>query len=80
MTGKLTTKHYIYAMIYVDHATRAGIMWLQVKETVAVTIEVDIVSEIWSRDMGVTFQAYPTENLILRPKKGSYNAKRNNKK
>ena len=58
MTGKLKTKQYTYTMIYVEHATRAGLMWLQVTETEAVTIKLQIVFEIWSRDMGVAVKAY----------------------
>ena len=54
MTGKLTTKRYKYATVYVDQRTRFGYVHLQKTSSAEETIEGKKAFETYARRHGVT--------------------------
>ena len=69
MTGRLTTKRYKYATVYVDHASRLGYVHLQKTATAEETIEGKQAFEVYAKDRGVTIKAYHADNGIFRANK-----------
>jgi hypothetical protein len=69
LTGKLTTKRYLYATIYVDQVSRLGFVWLQKTSTADETIEGKIAFEKYALDRGVKILNYHADNGIFRANK-----------
>ena len=64
MTGKLTTKRYKYATVYVDQRSRFGYVYLQKTSSAEETIEGKNAFESYARRHGVTIQSYLADNGI----------------
>ena len=76
MTGKLTTKRYRYATVYVDQASRLGYVYLQKTATAEETIEGKRAFEAFSKDRGVRIRHYHADNGIFRANKWKDECKR----
>ena len=66
MTGKLTTKRYKYATVYVDQATGFGFVYLQKTASAEETIEGKVAFEQQAKQHGVEIKAYHADNGIFR--------------
>ena len=66
ITGRLTTKRYKYATIFVDIATRYGYVHLQKSPDTQETVEGKMAFETHLRPMGVKVKAYHADNGIFK--------------
>ena len=66
ITGRLTTKRYKYATIFVDIATRYGYVHLQKSPDTQETVDGKKAFETHLRTMGVKVQAYHADNGIFK--------------
>jgi hypothetical protein len=66
MTGKLTTKRYKYATIYVDQYSRYSFCYLQKTATAEETIEGKKAFEQVCKNNGVKVEAYHADNGVFR--------------
>ena len=66
MTGKLTTKRYKYATVFVDQASRLGYVYLQKTATADETLVAKDAFERYAKDNGVTVKAYHADNGIFK--------------
>ncbi len=66
MTGKLTTKRYKYATVYVDQRSRFGYVHLQKTSSAEETIEGKKAFETYARRHGVTIKNYLVDNGIFK--------------
>ena len=69
MTGKLTTKRYKYATVFVDQATRLGYVYLQTTADADETIKAKRSFEEYASQRGVQIKAYHADNGIFRANK-----------
>ena len=69
MTGKLTTKRYKYATVYVDQFTRLGYVYLQKTATAEETLLGKAAFEKYAANKGVEIKAYHADNGIFRANK-----------
>ena len=69
MTGKLTTKRYKYATVFVDQATRLGYIYLQTTADADETIKAKRSFEEYASQRGVQIKAYHADNGIFRANK-----------
>ena len=69
ITGKLTTKRYKYATIFVDQATRMGYTYLQSTASADETITAKKAFEAFARQHGVTIRGYHADNGIFKANK-----------
>ena len=69
MTGKLTTKRYRYATVYVDQATGYGYVHLQKTATAEETIEGKLAFEDMALRHGVMIKGYHADNGIFKARK-----------
>ena len=69
MTGKLTTKRYRYATVYVDQATGYGYVHLQKTATAEETIQGKLAFEDMALRHGVTIKGYHADNGIFKARK-----------
>jgi len=69
MTGKLTTKRYRYATVYVDQASRLGYVHLQKSPDAEETVNGKEAFETHMASMGITIKAYHADNGIFRAHK-----------
>ena len=69
MTGKLTTKRYRYATIFVDQSSKVGYTHLQKTADAEETVEAKIAFESFMQSMGVSVRAYHADNGIFRANK-----------
>ena len=66
MTGKLTTKRYKYATVFVDQASRLGYVYLQKTASAEETLLAKYAFERYAADRGVTIRAYHADNGVFR--------------
>jgi hypothetical protein len=66
ITGKLTTKRYKYATVYVDQRSRFGYVHLQKTSSAEETVEGKNAFESYARRHGVTIQNYLADNGIFK--------------
>ncbi len=66
MTGKLTTKRYKYAAVYVDQRSRFGYVHLQKTSSAEEMIEGKKAFETYARRHGVTIKSYVADNGIFK--------------
>ena len=66
MTGKLTTKRYKYATVFVDQASRLGYVYLQKTATADETLVAKDAFERYAKDNGTTVNAYHADNGIFK--------------
>ena len=66
MTGKLTTKRYKYATVFVDQASRLGYVYLQKTATAEETLLAKDAFERYAKDNGVEVRAYHADNGIFK--------------
>ena len=66
MTGKLTTKRYKYATVFVDHFSRFSYVYLQKTATVEETLEAKKAFETYAASHQVQIQNYHADNGIFR--------------
>ena len=69
ITGKLTTKRYKYATIFVDQATKMGYTYLQATASANETILAKRAFEEFARQYNVTIRGYHADNGIFRANK-----------
>ena len=69
MTGKLTTKRYKYATVYVDIASRYGYVHLQKSADAEETVQGKAIFESHMASMGVKIRGYHADNGIFRAHK-----------
>ena len=69
MTGKLTTKRYKYATVYVDVASRYGFVHLQKSADAEETVQGKCIFETHLQSFGVTVKSYHADNGIFRAHK-----------
>ena len=69
ITGKLTTKRYKYATIFVDQATKMGYTYLQSTASADETITAKKAFEAFARQHGVTVRGYHADNGIFKANK-----------
>ena len=69
MTGKLTTKRYRYATVYVDQASRYGYVYLQKSPDAVETVMGKRSFESHMESLGVSVKAYQADNGIFRANK-----------
>ena len=65
MTGKLTTKRYKYATVYVDQYSGFGFTYLQKTATADETIQGKKAFKAMSHQHGVTVRHYHADNGVL---------------
>ena len=65
MTGKLTTKIYKYATVFVDHFSRFSYVYLQKTATVEETLESNKAFEIYADSHHVQILNYHADNRIF---------------
>ena len=66
ITGKLTTKRYKYATVYVDQRSRFGFVYLQKTSSAEETIEGKKAFETYARRHGITIKNYLADNGIFK--------------
>ena len=69
MTGRLTTKRYRYATVYVDQATGYGYVHLQKTATAEETIQGKLVFEDMALRHGINIKSYHADNGIFKARK-----------
>ncbi len=69
MTGKLTTKRYKYATVFVDQGSKLGYVYLQKTATAEETIEGKKAFEQYAADRGIRIRAYHADNGVFRANK-----------
>ena len=69
MTGRLTTKRYRYATVYVDIASRYGYVHLQKSADAEETVQGKFIFEAHMASMGVHVKGYHADNGIFRAHK-----------
>ena len=69
ISGKLTTKRYKYATIFVDQATKMGYTYLQSTATADETIQAKRAFEEFARQHGVIVRGYHADNGIFKANK-----------
>ena len=69
MTGRLTTKRYTCATIFVDQYSRLGYVYFQKTDTAEETILAKQSFEAYAKTRGVNIKAYQSDNGIFRANK-----------
>ena len=69
MTGKLTTKRYRYATVFVDQSSKVSYTHLQKTADAEETVEAKIEFESFMQSIGVSVRAYHADNGIFRANK-----------
>ena len=69
MTGKLTTRRYPYATVYVDQASRYGYIYLQKSPNADETVMGKRLFELHMESLGVSVKVYQADNGIFRANK-----------
>ena len=69
MTGKLTTRRYKYATVFVDQATRLGYTYFQTSADAEETIKAKKAFEEYALQRGIQVRAYHADNGIFRANK-----------
>lgn len=77
MTGRLTTRRYEYATVYVDQASRFGFIYLQKSATADETLEGKKLFEKYAQDQGITIKSYHADNGIFKANKWVANCQEN---
>ena len=80
MIGKLTTKKYKYATIFMDQFSKAGYVHIQRTSTAEETLEGKRIFKSRVNSLGVKFQAYQADNGIFRANASVKNCTENNQK
>ena len=65
LTGRLTTKRYKYATVYVDQFSDLGFVYLQKTASAEETLEGKLAFERFSNSHGVKIQHYHADNGIF---------------
>ena len=65
MSGWITSKRYNYAMVFVDHYSGYGYVYLQKTQSAAETLEAKKAFEAKARTFGVTIEHYHADNGIF---------------
>ena len=66
MTGKLTTKRYTCATVFIDQATRLSYVYIQKSTNVVETLEAKAAFEECAKARGVTIRAYHADNGVFK--------------
>ena len=69
MVGFLTRQCYKYTTVFVDQASRMGLVYLQKTCSAEETIEAKRAFEQYAENRGVSVQAYHADNRIFKAKK-----------
>ena len=80
ITGKLNTKRYMYATVYIDQFSGLGYVHLQKTATADETLEGKRAFDLYAQNKGVNVLGYHADNGIFRANKWVLDCKSKNQK